>query len=88
MLAITFEFGISLALTVMALVVVPSVAWLIKEVLALRNDMIKQQTEIANIKETCTRHQEWQSAQQKTLNRIDNNVVRICAKVEVDYDAE
>lgn len=88
MLAFTFESGISLALTLLTIVIVPCIAWLIREVLSLRNCMVSQQTEIANIKENCRRHQMWQDEQQKTLARVDKNVVRICERNQIQYDAE
>jgi hypothetical protein len=88
MLLITFEIGISMVLAVLTVVVVPSGAWLVKEVLSLRNEMVKQQGEIAGIKENCLRHQAWQETLQRTLNRVDKNVVRLCEKNGVRYDPE
>ena len=83
----TFELGISLALMLLATVIIPSVAWLVKEVLSLRNKLVEHEVQIAAILKNCERHQEWQSELQKTISRVDNNVVRLCERNGVQYDA-
>jgi hypothetical protein len=67
--------------------VIASICWLTKEVLSLRKDMTKIQTEtslrISEIKENCSRHQMWSQDLQKSLGRLDRNLIRLCAKQNV-----
>jgi len=59
-------------------VIVPSVAWLIREVLALRGKMIELETRMAATDRQCERHQRWSDALQISLTRVDKNVARLC----------
>lgn len=69
-------------------IALPTIAWLVKEVLSLRRDMVKLQTEWEKITSDCQRHQVWSEDRQKTLNRLDRNIVRLCEHAKVDYEQE
>lgn len=70
--------------------VITAICWLTKEVLSLRKDLTKLQTEvgikIADIAQNCNRHQRWSEALQTSLGRVDRNMIRLCAKLDVDYE--
>jgi hypothetical protein len=59
-------------------VVVPSITWLIREVLALRGKMIELETRMSAKDKDCERHQNWQDALQRALTKIDKNISRLC----------
>ena len=63
-----------------SLVIIPSVAWLVREVLSLRGKMIEMETRQENMRENCTRHQIWNGEMQKTVSRMDKNIARLCQK--------
>ena len=73
-------------LVLVSLILVPSVAWLVKEVLTLRKDMVRLMVRMDGRDKDCERHQEWNSALQKTLERTDRNVVRLCTKADAEYE--
>jgi len=64
-------------------VVVPSVAWLIKAVLDLRERMIGVEAWIKLKESECQRHQSWGGTMQADIKRIDKNISRLCQKAGV-----
>ena len=64
-------------------VLAPSVAWLVKEVLDLRGKMIQLGTRQTNMNRECDRHQRWSDQLQKSINRIERNVARLCQAMGV-----
>jgi hypothetical protein len=75
------EAWITLALGV---VVVPSIAWLVREVLSLRGEMIKLQTCQKHTEKECLRHQIWAAGHQRILSSVAKNISRLCMKAGVD----
>ncbi len=75
---------------IIGLLIVSSICWLVKEVLALRNDVTKLQTEtdikIKQIQNNCARHQHWAEGLQKSMGRMDRNLIRLCSKQEVEFE--
>ncbi len=71
----SFETWAVVAITV---VVVPSIAWLVREVLNLRGDMIHLQTRLDNTDREVARHQAWAGDLQRAVGRVDRNVARLC----------
>lgn len=67
-------------LLAVSLVIVPSVGWLVREVLTLRGKMIEIQIRQDNMRENCDRHQIWNGEMQKTVSRMDKNIARLCQK--------
>jgi hypothetical protein len=61
-----------------AALVVPSVAWLVREVLSLRGKMIELETRMDAKDRDCDRHQRQAVDVQRALSRIDRNVARLC----------
>jgi hypothetical protein len=76
---------------IVGLLIVASITWLVKEVLALRNDLTKLQTEtqlqIKQITQNCARHQHWAEGIQKSMGRMDRNLIRLCSKQEVEFES-
>ncbi len=68
----------SWAVVTVTVVVVPSIAWLVREVLKLRGDMIKLQTRLDNTDTQVARHQKWAGDLQNAVGRVDRNVARLC----------
>lgn len=69
-------------------IVFPTVGWLVFEVLSLRRDMVRLQTEWVKITKDCERHQHWAEERGRTVNRLDRNIVRLCQHAKVDYEQE
>lgn len=80
-----------------SVIVVPTVGWLVKEVLSLRRDFVRIQTQaddrhealaeaMKKRDENCHRHQEWNEQNQRTLARLDRNIVRVCEKISVEFE--
>ena len=59
-------------------VVIPSVAWLVKAVLDLKERMIRTEAWIALKADECQRHQQWAGTMQSDIKRIDKNISRLC----------
>jgi len=76
----TVETIITLAVSC---VIVPSVAWLVKEVLALRGKMIELETRMDEQRKNCERHQQWNGALQSSINRMDKNIAKLCMKAGI-----
>lgn len=74
----TFEIGVSLALAVLSVVVVPSISWLVKEVLDIRNHLVRTEEHLNNTDRRCEDHRLWTKEIQGGVNRIDKNVCRLC----------
>jgi len=72
-------------------VVVPTVGWLVKEVLALRKEMVKIQTQHhecnKSMREAIERQEASTLRQQETLERLDRNIVRLCENSGTKFDA-
>jgi hypothetical protein len=64
-------------------VVVPCVAWLTREVLALRGKMIELETRMGAKDQECERHQKWAGDLQRAITRMDKNISRLCQKAGV-----
>jgi len=77
---------LSLVPALISAVVVPSVAWLVKEVLSLRVRIATLEAQIEDMQSDCSRHQAWQSEIQKTVGRTDRNVARLCERAGVQFD--
>ena len=71
-----------------ASVVIPTLAWLIKEVLTLRKDMIRLQAHVENMHEVCRERGKLFTSQNSMLTRLDRNIVRLCQKQGVEYEGE
>lgn len=69
-----------------SVLVVPAVAWLVKEVLSLRRDLVVLQVHMTEIDRNCTRHQAWNECIQAMLSRLDRNIVRLCQSSSVGYE--
>ena len=67
--------------------ILAGICWLTKEVLELKKDMAKLQTEvtikIADITNNCERHQRWAGDLQRSLGRLERNLIRLCTKQDV-----
>jgi hypothetical protein len=48
--------------------------------------MLELEAKIAAMQANCSRHQTWQEDQARALGRIDKNLTRIAAKLDVDID--
>jgi hypothetical protein len=66
-----------------SIVLVPSVTWLIREVLALRVKVTEIETRLAATDRECKRHQEWAGQLQACVVRVDKNVGRLCVHAGV-----
>jgi hypothetical protein len=64
-------------------VVIPSVAWLVNEVLALRVKIVEIETRMGDRDRTCDRHQIWNAEIQRSVHRMDLNIARLCQKAGV-----
>ena len=82
---VNIESWIMLAVSI---VIIPSVAWLVREVLALRGKMIEIQTRQDTMRENCDRHQRWNGEMQKTVSRMDKNIARLCQQAGVAETGE
>lgn len=80
-------------------IVIPTVGWLVKEIVSLRKDFVGMQVRheerekavdlaIDGITANCTRHQKWGEDMSKTVGRMDRNIVRLCAEKNVSYEEE
>ena len=72
---------------VVSLIIVPSVAWLLKQVLDLRAKMIELETRLRMLDGEygqCARHQKWAGDLQHAINKIDKNIGRLCLKAGVE----
>jgi hypothetical protein len=78
----TWIFGSWMTL-VLSAIIIPSVAWLVKEVLAQRKELVAMDLKITSISTDCKRHQEWQLNMQKILNRVDKNMGRVCLALRI-----
>jgi len=65
-------------------IIIPTVGWLVREVLKLRNDLVAIQTKVAEISKDCDRHQKWSGALQESITRVDRNVVRLCQNAGIE----
>jgi hypothetical protein len=77
-------------LYIVGALIIASICWLAREVLALRNDLTKLQTQtdlqIKAITNNCARHQHWAESIQRDVRRMDRNLIRLCAKQEVEAE--
>jgi hypothetical protein len=74
------------AMLAVSCVVVPTVGWLIREVLSLRKDILKIQHAIAAQQELCSERKIELTRGQATMTRLDRNLVRLCQHAGVDYE--
>jgi hypothetical protein len=76
---------------IVAALVISAVCWLVKEVLDIRSQLVKLQTEVSlqikMIMKNCTRHQQWSGKLQSDLHRMDRNLAALCAKHNVQHEA-
>ncbi len=77
--------------TGLGVIIVPTVGWLTRGVLALKKDLVNMQLELAKLQtrydereRDCVRHQKWNEDTQKMLNRLDKNVAVLCSKMNVE----
>lgn len=67
-----------------------STVWLVSRVVTQRHEMekfrLEMDLEISKIKNNCSRHQLWAKDMQKSIGRMDRNVVLLCAKSGVNYE--
>jgi hypothetical protein len=86
------------ALVGVSAIIIPSVGWLVKAVLTLKRDMLALQLELKNQCENWTssqarrdleymRNQQWNQETQRTLERVDRNMVRLCEKTGANFEA-
>lgn len=75
----------------LALIIIPSVCWLVSEVLSIRHDFVIFQAKVEERMEIRDeqhkRNQISYTDQQKMIARLDRNVVRMCEKAGVNYEA-
>jgi hypothetical protein len=73
-----------------AALVIASICWLVREVLSIRGQLIKLQTQVnlqmRAIMKNCSRHQRWAEQLQKSLHRMDNNIVAICITQGIKHE--
>jgi len=67
-------------------VIVPSVAWLVKEVLALRIKLVALETRVEAMSSNCLQHHRWQEEISSAVTRTDRNVARLCESAGVQFD--
>ena len=67
-------------------IVIPSVAWLVKEVLSLRNKMVELETRFTMQAENCQRHLRWNEDTTNKLNTIATNIARPCQHNNLHFD--
>lgn len=67
-----------------------STVWLVSRVITQKHDLekfrIKMDSEISKIKSDCKRHQLWGEDMQKSIGRMDRNVVKLCVKGDISYE--
>ncbi len=80
-------------------ILVPSMAWLVKQVLCLRKDMVELQTQLTertqawvrafeSIQDNCGQHRLANEETQKDLRRMDGNIIRLCQAGGLEYDSK
>jgi len=79
------ETWITLAVSV---VIIPSIGWLVREVLAIRGKMIALEERMLAKDKDCDRHQKWAGEQQRAITRIDKNVARLCQNAGVRQEGD
>ena len=85
------EIIISVCLTLLTVIIIPSVSWLVKKIIIIDRDFVvfKAQAEkdIATIYANCERRQAWASGIQKSINRTDRNIQSVCQNLQIsDYE--
>lgn len=68
--------------------IILSISWLVKAVLTLQKDMVKIQTTVSSVIQNCNRHQKWMIDMSSDVKRMDKNIVKICAKLDVEEDSD
>lgn len=89
------EFVTKLALIIISVllagVIIPTFAWLVREVLALRRDFTARAEMLderwRNKDEQCIAHGEALKQGASLMQKTNNNVVRLCQKVGVDFES-
>ena len=64
-------------------ILVPSVAWLVKEVLAQRNKLVELETRIAGIERECQKHLADTATISTLVHHIDKNMGRVCMALKI-----
>jgi len=76
------------AVVSISVVIVPSVAWLVRAVLKLQIELAQMQTRESERDKNCERHQKWNGELQKALTRMDKNITRLCQQAGLREEAE
>lgn len=77
---------IGVLLTVMSVVMVPSVAWLVKSIIALQRDFAQLKSEVGANARRCDDRFSVVTELGTLLRKIDRNVVRLGVKSGVDLE--
>lgn len=71
---------------IVSAIVIPSVGWLVREVLRMRLKLAELDVRLTGREAECQRHQKWAGTMQETLSRIERAVARLCQKAGVKED--
>ncbi|MCK5018549.1 MAG: hypothetical protein KAS32_15925 [Candidatus Peribacteraceae bacterium] len=63
-----------------------STVWLVSQIIAQKYEMKKFRLEISQIQSDYKRHQFWAEDMQKSISRMDRNVVLLCAQNGIKYE--
>ena len=63
-----------------------STVWLVSQVISQKYEMKKFRLEILQIQCDYKRHQFWSEDMQKSISRMDRNVVKLCVKGDISYE--
>lgn len=77
---------IGVLLTVMSVVMVPSVAWLVKSIIALQRDFAQLKSEVGANARRCDDRFTVVTKLETLLSKIDRNVVRLGVKSGVNLE--
>lgn len=69
-------------------VIIPAVGWLLKEVLAHRDRLVELETRLEERDKNCERHQKWNGDLQRSLQRMDKNISRLCQHAGIPESPE
>jgi hypothetical protein len=64
-------------------ILIPSVAWLVREVLALKTKLVQIEEHINNTDKRCGEHREWLKESSDKLDVMGRDIARICTKMGI-----
>jgi len=78
------------AIMLLTVVVFPSIAWLLAAIVGVQRDLATFKAGYAErmkaLDANCKRHLEWDTSIQERIDRMNNNIVRLCQKADVDHE--